>query len=251
MEEKKIRSLLQGAELLQLQHIPIENRLRQLAQEIMSGGGWSEGASIGIEIEGVLNVLEGAGRGDQSIQVPLELKTGGTGKLTLFYSAHEELELQWEENKAFIERLGRMIARAVDCDRTLRRQEKVIESLDDAVLIIQEGKEKRVVTEVNPAAERIFGYKKDELVGETTEKLHRNYESFVKFGEKGDPILYKKGFFRASYPMRRADGKVFQSEQLVVLLEPRNGISGGAVSIVRDLSSKQKGFDVKLDLEKE
>jgi len=119
-----------------------------------------------------------------------------------------------------------------------RRLEQTLSSLEEAVLVIDTSGDGRGIREANDAALRMFGYSRDELLGATTELLHADRESFERFAAEGEPILKRGERFRASYQMRRKDGTIFDAEQTVSLLDPEEGLSGGAVSVIRDVSRR-------------
>ncbi|MFO7893056.1 MAG: PAS domain S-box protein [Longimicrobiales bacterium] len=124
-------------------------------------------------------------------------------------------------------------------EESARLLQQTVAGLEEAVLVIDTSGEGRGVLSVNPAAERIFGYTAEELVGSTTEKLHVSRERFEAFSRELDPVLEREGVVRAGYTMRRKDGSEFAAEQTVSLLDPERGITGGAVSVIRDVSERQ------------
>jgi len=126
-----------------------------------------------------------------------------------------------------------------DLEEATRFLERTISSLAEGVLVIDTSGDGRKVLEVNRAVEEMFGYRREELVGRTTEHLHVDRDSFLNFGKEGNPVLEEKGVFRTAYPMKRKDGTVFQAEQTVTLLDPIRGLTGGAVSVVRDISERE------------
>ncbi len=123
-------------------------------------------------------------------------------------------------------------------ERTNRLLAQTFSSLEEAVLVVGLDAARRVVVEANQAAERMFGWSRAELLGRTTLQLHVDEEHFRRFGEEGDELLRSGGIFRATFPMRRRDGTVFQAEQTVTLLDADAGIDGGGVSVVRDVSER-------------
>jgi two-component system, cell cycle sensor histidine kinase and response regulator CckA len=139
----------------------------------------------------------------------------------------------------FARRLSDSEARREEMARTTRLLQQTLSSLGEAVFVIGPGGA-REIAEANEAAERIFGYPRGELIGATTEMLHRDGESFVGFGEESLKMLLKTGVFRARFPMRRKDGTIFAAEQTVTLLDPEKGHEGGAVSVLRDVSERKE-----------
>jgi two-component system, cell cycle sensor histidine kinase and response regulator CckA len=144
----------------------------------------------------------------------------------------------------FARRLSDSEARREEMTRTTRLLEQTLSSLGEAVFVIGP-RGGRKITEANEAAVRIFGYSRDELIGATTEILHRDRASFQRFGEESRKALEAKGVFRGEFPMRRKDGAVFAAEQTVTLLDPEKGHAGGAVSVLRDIS-RQKEVEAQL-----
>ena len=120
---------------------------------------------------------------------------------------------------------------------TLRLLERTFANLSEAVLVIR-GDDHRTVVEANRAAETIFGWSREELVGRSTAVLHVSRDLFESFGAGSREVLLQGGTYRASAPMRRRDGTVFEAQQTVTLLDLEAGLGGGAVSVVRDVSEQ-------------
>jgi len=139
----------------------------------------------------------------------------------------------------FARRFSESEARREEIARTTRLLEQTLSSLGEAVFVIGPGGGREIM-EANAAAERIFGYPRDELIGATTEMLHRDRESFARFGVESQEALRKEGIFRSRFPMRRKDGSIFAAEQTVTLLDPEKGHEGGAVSVLRDVSDRKE-----------
>ncbi|MDX1673304.1 MAG: PAS domain S-box protein [Longimicrobiales bacterium] len=123
-------------------------------------------------------------------------------------------------------------------ERTAQLLEQTIGSLEEAVIVIDTSGEGRGILSVNPAAVEMFGYEEDELVGGTTEKLHVDRRTFEDFARETEPILEREGVVHAAFALKRKDGTEFAAEQTVTLLDPEEGIAGGAVSVVRDVSHR-------------
>ncbi|MEX2470787.1 MAG: PAS domain S-box protein [Gemmatimonadota bacterium] len=122
---------------------------------------------------------------------------------------------------------------------TRRLLERTFANLSEAVLVIG-GDDVRTVVEANRAAEVIFGWSREELVGRSTEVLHVSRDRFENFGAGSQELLLQGGTYRASFPMRRRDGTVFEAQQTVTLLDLEAGLAGGAVSVVRDVSEQAR-----------
>ena len=199
-------------------------------------------------------LLEIAHPGDRDRMEKL-LAEDGRAPYEIEYRILVEGEVRWIHQKAFpvrdgqgeVPRVGGLAEDVTDrrrareeLEETTRFLESTISSIAEGVLVIDTSGDGRKIVEANQAVEDMFGYSRGELVGETTEKLHVSRESFERFGREGDPVLEEEGVFRASYPMKRRDGTVFQAEQTVTLLDPDEGLPGGAVSVIRDVSERTR-----------
>ena len=165
-------------------------------------------AEFGILLE--LTSREGGG-----IQGESTLTESGTGAATPFASLHSPE------------------ARAKALSRT-------VATLDDAVFVVDP--RTREILSCNEAVESVFGYRPEELTGETTDVLHESRDSFRVFGEMTEPALAETGAFRGEFRMRRKDGAVFPSAHTITAIEETEGFRGGVVSIVRDLSLVQEAI---------
>jgi len=114
-----------------------------------------------------------------------------------------------------------------------------LNSLTEAVFIIGPP-HRQVIEACNLATEDVFGYKPEELEGETTEILHVDKEKFLKFGELSEAILDENGTFETEYKMQRKDGTVIDTLNTVTVLHKEEGWQGGVVSVVRDITERKE-----------
>ena len=140
--------------------------------------------------------------------------------------------------------LGRTVEAVLykhQADRRVRESElwmkALFEGLEEAVFIVTPD---RIVRDVNPAAARMFGIPRDEVVGKSTEQLHVSHDSYVEFGNRTSEAFSagKSAFFE--YALKRRNGEVFPTEHTVTLLQTASGASMGIASIVRDLTERKK-----------
>jgi PAS domain S-box-containing protein len=94
--------------------------------------------------------------------------------------------------------------------------EKTMSSLLDAVFIIDADTVE--IMDCNPAASAIFGYSRQEMLGQTTAFLHVSQESLEEFSQHlhSDMEAAKDFMFLPEFKMKRKDGTVFFSEHSVV-----------------------------------
>ncbi|HKK07244.1 MAG TPA: EAL domain-containing protein, partial [Gemmatimonadota bacterium] len=95
------------------------------------------------------------------------------------------------------------------------------------------------------AALRMFGYDRERLIGASTELVHQDREHYERFGRESDAVLARGESYRTRGSLRRADGEVFPTEQVVSYVRPGASGDGGdrddpqfAVSVVRDISEE-------------
>ena len=111
--------------------------------------------------------------------------------------------------------------------------------VDEAVFVVSVPD--RTLVACNPAAERMFGYEAEEMIGRSTRDLHVDRESWETFGRLTGDVLEHGDQCRARWSMRRSDGSVFPTEHTIRLVsEPGAGRRPDlAVSVVRDVSERE------------
>jgi PAS domain S-box-containing protein len=99
------------------------------------------------------------------------------------------------------------------------------------------------ILDCNLAAEEIFGYPRQEMLGKDTKFLHVSEEVLAEFQKKLYPTIAKQGFFYLNgFVMKRRDGTLFPSEHTVVPLNNERGERIGWTSVIRDIT-KQKQIE--------
>ncbi|WP_300527954.1 PAS domain-containing protein [Maricaulis sp.] len=98
----------------------------------------------------------------------------------------------------------------------------------------------REITALNPAAERLFGYREDELLGEQTKIIYADPRDFLRLGqthfnaadnEDGSPRPYTARF-------RTKSGRVFDGETVGCPIIDSEGRRNGYLCIITDVTSK-------------
>lgn len=112
-------------------------------------------------------------------------------------------------------------------------------SLHDAVFILDYQTVR--ILDCNPAAERIFGYGRQEILGQTVDFLHVSRASLEEFRAYLYPAVNEQGFIAdLQFRMKRKDGTVFPTEHTVVLNKDKAGKPTSWVSVVRDITERQQ-----------
>ncbi len=118
-------------------------------------------------------------------------------------------------------------------------------SLRDCLLIV--GAESRIITDCNPATIKLFGYSREELVGQSVRLLHVDHAAFEKFRLLALQAIQAKGYLRIpAFQMRRKDGEVFATQHMVMPLHNEEGELVSWVSVIRDIS-EEKRVEEKLE----
>lgn len=120
---------------------------------------------------------------------------------------------------------------------------KTFESLRSSLILINP--ENRTIINCNKGTEELFGYNREELIGNSTKKLHVNEEKYKEFDEMGTEALSEKGVFQTEFKMRKKDGTIFHSDHTVTLVHDEEGEVDKAVSVIRDIT-EQKNYEQKL-----
>ena len=120
---------------------------------------------------------------------------------------------------------------------TTQLLEKTLESLNEAVLVVDPSE--RTIVTCNVAVEQVFGYRKEELIGTSTARLHVSPEAYERFADLSEPALDAEGSFVGEYQMRRKDGRVIETEHVVTPLESEEWPQG-VVSVVRDITERKR-----------
>jgi PAS domain S-box-containing protein len=118
--------------------------------------------------------------------------------------------------------------------------EKIFRSQRDAIFIL-DAKIPPTIVDCNPAAEKIFEYSRQEMLGKDTAFLHVSKDALAEFQKKLYPAIAEHGFFSLNdFNMKRKDGTLFPSEHTVVPLNNEKGGHAGWASVVRDITGQKR-----------
>ncbi|MBF0587911.1 MAG: response regulator [Magnetococcales bacterium] len=122
-------------------------------------------------------------------------------------------------------------------NRALNREKALIRNIiDSAHDFIISSDEHRVVQEFNPAAERGFGYRRDEIIGQTVLNLYAEHSD----EQRVQQALLSEGVFTGEVTNRRKDGTTFPALLSAALLKDRHGRVMGAVGSGKDITEYKK-----------
>lgn len=167
------------------------------------------------------------------------------GGVEVLHNVTEEELLLRQLHDVQLELEGRVRERTEDLERANRKlnetkalMEKTFESLDQAVFIVDPST--RRIVACNRAVETIFGYNREELLGQNTELLHTSRDMYFRFGRELFAALDRQGIFHGEFEMRRKNGSVFSSEHSVSEIRNDSGGRHAVVSVVRDISKRKE-----------
>jgi two-component system sensor histidine kinase/response regulator len=114
-------------------------------------------------------------------------------------------------------------------EEKLRYAQNIIHSSLD--MIVSTDNERRIV-EFNKAAEKTFGYRKEEILGKDVNLLYASVEEWKNLREKG----LKTENFVGEITNKRKDGSTFPSLLSVAFMRDKSGEAIGAVGVSRDIT---------------
>jgi PAS domain S-box-containing protein len=152
-------------------------------------------------------------------------------------------------DQPFIQAIVRDISNRKLAEEATRKSkelfEKIFATQSDAILLLDEGRPPTIL-DCNPAAERMFGYERDELIGNTTAALHLNEDRMWEFGERiSDDVTQHGSIELYDWNLKRKDGSVFPSDHSIVRLTDEKGDVVGRVSVVRDITDRKQAEEVR------
>ncbi|HEX6751542.1 MAG TPA: PAS domain S-box protein [Longimicrobium sp.] len=122
-------------------------------------------------------------------------------------------------------------------EEALQRQALTFDSMYDAVIISDlEGR----ITDWNPAAERIYGWTRDEALGRTALELWMSPDEGPGLNRRILQALEAEGRWQGEVRFVRNDGSRGWSETLVVPLRDAQGQRIGALGVNRDITARRR-----------
>lgn len=121
--------------------------------------------------------------------------------------------------------------------RTGERLEKIFESVNDAIVVTDL---KRIIVDANESVERIFGYTRDELIGNVTEIIYPDRKAFEKAGRAALKEIQDRGFYAGEITLKRKNGITFPVLFSASLLTDTVGKPAGTVVVMHDLTRQKE-----------
>jgi PAS domain S-box-containing protein len=124
-------------------------------------------------------------------------------------------------------------------EEALRGQALIVENVHDAVIVIDVDNR---ILHLNPAAEELFGYPREEVIGKSATMLAATGDQ-PGLDEEIAATIREVGRWSGEVVNRRKDGTERVSELLVVPLRDEQGEMLGTVGVSRDISERKRAED--------
>ncbi|MDH5602619.1 MAG: PAS domain S-box protein, partial [Cyclobacteriaceae bacterium] len=168
------------------------------------------------------------------------------GKKTFIYRAYKKNreEIIFRANSKIVKRNGREyiqtfaqeITERIKAENTLKFQSQIIDQIHDSVVSTDlEG----IVTSWNQGAEKMFGYHKEEMIGNSISQLYPE-EDYSLFMNNIISPLKERGQLEAEVRMRRKSGSIFYGNLSLSLMRNTEGKAIGMVGYTMDISDRKK-----------
>src|SRR5208337_3931452 len=101
--------------------------------------------------------------------------------------------------------------------------------------------ESRIISDCNPATTQLFGYSREELIGQSVRLLHVDEAASQKFRLLALQAIQEKGYLRIPvFQMKRKNGEVFATQIMVMPLHNEDGELVSWVSVIRDITEEKR-----------
>ena len=154
--------------------------------------------------------------------------------------------VEWDENGEALRMIGNhqdiTESKIANFERLREKDrfEKIFHSQKDAIFVLNKETPARII-DCNEAAVDMFGYGRDDMVGETTVFLHQSQETLEEFQKHLYPAIQETGFLQLSeFLMKRKNGAIFPTEHEVLPLLDESENRIGWISVVRDITVRNE-----------
>lgn len=128
-----------------------------------------------------------------------------------------------------------------------RRWNNTFDSLTEAVFILDG--QTQEIDECNDAAETVFKYSKEELIGQSIGFLHPDEEDFVAFRDRVFAGFSEKGMVQTEHKMQRKDGTLIDVDLTITPINNDQGTPEKIVGVIRDISERKQA-EIQLSQER-
>jgi PAS domain S-box-containing protein len=118
----------------------------------------------------------------------------------------------------------------------LRQQAHIVETISDAVIVMDTY---GIVTDWNPAAERIFGFTKVEMLGQPLQRVSAA-ENLPELERQLGEVFKRDGRWAGELPFVRKDGVQGVADVIVAVQRDGQGRASSIISVSRDVTERKR-----------
>jgi len=138
-----------------------------------------------------------------------------------------------KELESLVKQLQEVIIQKYDTQTELTNSQRVVRSIiNSSIDIIIATDENGFISEFNNAAQNVFGYKKEEVIGKSVAMLYAGPEEKIKVNN----ALNETGFFSGEILNKRKDGEIFTSYLSLSEMVNETNSFIGRVGVSRDVT---------------
>lgn len=141
---------------------------------------------------------------------------------------------------------GQCVRKKCECDHVVACLRCIFKTLPDVAIFTNP--ERQILT-INPVAEKIFGYKEDELLHKDIDLLFSDREKFQRLSEDDIPHNSNKGLPHYEISCIRRDGSIFPSETMFSMVKDVQQFSIGFLVLIRDVTERKNRIKRQYELE--
>jgi PAS domain S-box-containing protein len=168
----------------------------------------------------------------------LEIRSGAGETTTVEMHV---VEITWEGQPACFASL-RDITERKRAEEELRKLSRAVEQAADGVVITNQN---GLIEYVNPAFEKLTGYTKAEVIGQTPSVLKSGHHDESFYAGLWNTILCGQ-VFRAEFINRKKNGALYYQEQVITPLRDSAGHISHFVSTGRDLTELKRAMELEI-----
>jgi PAS domain S-box-containing protein len=167
------------------------------------------------------------------------VRAHGTRPLGSFAVYYREQRAPAPDEFELVERMTHLTGIAIERKQAhdvLRRQALIFDNAIDAIVVVDC---QRRIIDWNPAAERLFGYRKDEVLGQTGRFMVPDGE-YEQYGKLIDDAIERDRRWTGQRVLLRKDGAQVTCESVRVPLLDQDGRLIGRLGVNRDITDRSK-----------
>ena len=174
------------------------------------------------------------------IGVPLRVDSKRVG--TLNFSSPDKRKAFLPIEAELVRLFGRWLGQEwLKAERNRELAEKtmllnaIVEAVPDAIITAND---ERTIQMINSSGEKLFGFDRDRLVGQSTSVLYPSVDEYERQGERVYDKAMQKAVNRFEMNLRKKDGSIFPGEVFMAPLKGDADAKLGVVGVVRDISEE-------------